>query len=457
MKLKKILSTIIVCAAVLGTMGTAAFADSKAAALPEIDFTINEGNDWSDIINTATDTNNDGILTYGINGKVTVEGNDITVKDETVYFVPATGAATAELNIHNAASTYVNFRYNNSVKNVYFCNLTCSRTLGGWVGDTAHANNYFTTWASSAATVTYSNCTFSNGSSNNQYGKTVYTSCTFKNASEYCLWIYASKGNDTTVTVNDCAFEGKKGVKIYAENAAAEATTTITVSTFDIESKPAIVSSVGGTITLEKVDAAACENGLLANEYWNPTNSSSSELASVTVDGNTPDYVASVNGNLYTSTAYAEAEATKAGTAVQAVIAEINGTPYATLEAAVAAAEANDTITLTSDIDLQNNLWTPLTLPKDVNFNGNGKTIKNLKIEGGDNAALFESVTGKSVVENLTIENVNVKGGKNVAALAGSTISSCNFKNIKITGDIKIEGNYKVGGIIGGGYSMLTA
>ena len=168
--------------------------------------------------------------------------------------------------------------------------------------------------------IAYTNCVFPNGSGNNQYGKTTYAGCTFNNDSYYALWIYGS-GSATSVVVTGGTFVADRGVKIYAEDAAAVVDTKITGATFDIASKPAIVSSIAGKVTIENVNATACEYGLLAAE---PKDGRSDlAMAVVTVDGEAPAYVAKVGNTLCTDMDYAEAESS-ATKPVEVPVAKIN-------------------------------------------------------------------------------------------------------------------------------------
>ena len=51
---------------------------------------------------------------------------------------------------------------------------------------------------------------------------------------------------------------------------------------------------------------------------------------------------------------------------------------------------------------------------------GNGKTIRNIEINGLDNVGLFSILGEKSLVKDLTLENVNINGINNVGSIAGN-------------------------------------
>ena len=109
---------------------------------------------------------------------------------------------------------------------------------------------------------------------------------------------------------------------------------------------------------------------------------------------------------------------------------------------------AGKTIQLTDNINLKNEEWTPIGV-KDGNkfkgtFDGQGNSIKNMKIENGpDYAAFF------GAVENATVKDLTVEGsvsGSNVAGIFGrvdgsSTIVNCINK-------ATVSGGNKAAGIV---------
>ncbi len=130
---------------------------------------------------------------------------------------------------------------------------------------------------------------------------------------------------------------------------------------------------------------------------------------------------------------------------------------------------AGKTVTLTADIDLAGENWTPIGVttydkkyePVDPSvifsgtFDGNNKKISNLKIEktiggGADaeaNLGLFGFTGEDAVIKDLTITNVNINtDGRNVGALAGFAYKS-ELENITINGNIQIIGGNNVSGV----------
>ena len=93
---------------------------------------------------------------------------------------------------------------------------------------------------------------------------------------------------------------------------------------------------------------------------------------------------------------------------------------------------AGYTIKLTKNLDLNGIEWTPIGTKGTSNvfkgtFDGDGRTIKNLKISSGDCVAFFGAVEN-ATVKNLTVEgNVNGKNAAGIVArvVGGATIENC--------------------------------
>lgn len=212
MKGKKILISLLAAAVAAGTMAFPAFADFETVEkLSETDVlggysALTEDGTIALSSAEAFETSRDAVteyttdtVVYNVSGKVTVNGTSWVnilkasatgVENvKTVKFIGLT--SDAEINIANGPTLLA---WQGHALNVEFENLTLSNSDPKWVGDAGHATNYFTAWLrctdAANCSVSYKNCTFTNGSCNNQYGKTVYTDCSFNNASEYCLWLY---------------------------------------------------------------------------------------------------------------------------------------------------------------------------------------------------------------------------------------------------------------------------
>ena len=109
-------------------------------------------------------------------------------------------------------------------------------------------------------------------------------------------------------------------------------------------------------------------------------------------------------------------------------------------------------ILLLADLDLSNEEWTPIgtsSHPFQGTFDGNGRTIKNLVVNGGSNSnqGLF-GFTTDGEIKNLVVENAKVSGRLNVGVVAGTPYTS-KYTNIKVTGHVEVNGMAYVGGVAG--------
>ena len=110
------------------------------------------------------------------------------------------------------------------------------------------------------------------------------------------------------------------------------------------------------------------------------------------------------------------------------------------------------TVYLAADIDLGSEEWTPIGTSansfKGI-FDGNGKTISNLVINGGSTSDQgFFGRTDNGEVKNLTINNAKVSGRLNVGVVAGTPYTT-KYTNIKVTGHVEVNGMAYVGGVGG--------
>ena len=118
------------------------------------------------------------------------------------------------------------------------------------------------------------------------------------------------------------------------------------------------------------------------------------------------------------------------------------------------------TVNLTNDIDLANHMWTPIGKSGKTfqgKFDGNNKTIRNLLVGStwASDVGLF-GVTTNGEIKNLTVENATVKGYLDVGVVAGTPYTS-KYTNIKVCGDVYVDGYAYVGGVFGkNAYANLT-
>ena len=129
---------------------------------------------------------------------------------------------------------------------------------------------------------------------------------------------------------------------------------------------------------------------------------------------------------------------------------------------------SNKVVKLAADLDLNNEEWTPIGLTEAKSFrgafDGQGKTIYNLRIDSESRAGLFGYVGRDSgsndgnvygAIRNLKLHNVNMKTSSG-AALCGNLFRG-EISDIELTGKVTIEGtNQNVAGVVGYHYGNLA-
>ncbi len=338
MKGKKLLAGMLSAAMVLATMAFPVFADGETDV-----YTIGAGQTYETFADAlaADDTDSDGVITYKIYGKVVLPDGGIKLGKDNITTINFTkGSDDAELSLEGTGLNLIGFDHAADLKEINYTGLKLSRLNGSWVGDAAHLNQFFTTTirTNSDGIVTYTDCTFPNGSGSNTYGKTVYNNCIFSNedaGTKYNVWI---RGGETEI--NGGTVKGAAGIKLYSDDPTKVfGDTKIDGVNFeDITKKPAIVATQQGKIEIKNSTVSNCKYGLIANE-----SNQGAALADITVDGKAPAYVSSVDGNLYTETNYAEKEASEKGKVADAIVAMVKDKYYTSIDEAVAAAQAATT------------------------------------------------------------------------------------------------------------------
>ena len=221
-----------------------------------------------DAIDAATPDAN-GVVTYEISGKVDVTATGWVQVAKSgltgltaVKFVGTTD--DAKICINGGLAILADQNYDIDVS---FEALALSKLNPTYGGDYGHSTNYFTTWLrnSGAAenTVTYTNCTFPSGVSNNQYGKTVFDNCKFTNGATglYNLWNYGG-----STEIKNSSFTGTRGIKAYSEGVDGGQIEVADTTFNGLGEKAATVVSKATTVTLNKVDATECTKGLLQKD-----------------------------------------------------------------------------------------------------------------------------------------------------------------------------------------------
>ena len=222
-----------------------------------------------DAIDAATPDAN-GVVTYEISGKVDVTATGWVQVAKSgltgltaVKFVGTTDDAAIYVTKEDAV--LADQVYGNV--DVSFSGLTLVKENPTYLNDYAEFTQYFAMEIRATVktgVVTYTDCKFPEGVINNTYGKTVFTGCEFSNDdSRYNLWV-----KEGEVELNNGAFTGTRGVKLY-NTGNAKATITVKDTTFDgLTGKAAIVVSqpAPADVTLENVTARNCTVGLIQKD-----------------------------------------------------------------------------------------------------------------------------------------------------------------------------------------------
>lgn len=114
-------------------------------------------------------------------------------------------------------------------------------------------------------------------------------------------------------------------------------------------------------------------------------------------------------------------------------------------------AYASKYVLLKTDIDLNDEEWTPIGNSSHIfkgTFDGGNHTISNLKVTSGRSDVGLFGFTSDGELKNLTINNAVIKGRLDVGAFVGTPYTS-KMTNLTLTGDVCVEGFAYVGGMFG--------
>lgn len=122
--------------------------------------------------------------------------------------------------------------------------------------------------------------------------------------------------------------------------------------------------------------------------------------------------------------------------------------------------DASAYYSLENDITLTSENWTPVAKKSGAftgTFEGNGHSIKNLKIKDvqSDYAGLFYKIEG-GTINNLKIEDVNIEGKGYVGALTGYTDNASSVSGCSSSGMVYSEKGENIGGLIGNSNSQVS-
>ena len=354
-----------------------------------------------------------------------VEGDNIVILEEGTYTVP-TGK---NLTITGKAEGVVKFDMSKAV------GVHSSMTFNDVTFEYSTNKNYI--GLQHAGTMVYNNCTI-DGQVFLYGASETFNNCTFnQNSSDaYNVWTYGAK----EVAFKNCTFNSAgKSVLIYAEQAGIFNTVTVEGCTFnasqEVEGKAAIEmdSSLTGGINLT-IDAATTATGfgtgnVSGNSLWNNKKGNGNNANN--------DITVKVGEETVLAPTYD---------------AKIGETGHRTLQEALAAVQAGETITLLADVTTSD----ITKINKNITFEGNGKkltttaergfqitggtvAINNLTIdmpnaaEGNRGINLYNGDTNAAL--DVTLNNVTINGGKAYAVnIGGGKDNKLTIKNSTLTG-----------------------
>ena len=456
---KRLLTVVMVLAmlvSILAVPGMAAETDNTLTVGNEGGLTLPEA------LNQAASMTGD--VTVEIYGQVTLN-TSLSGSYDSIKFV----GKDADAEIYLDITGYITA----TGKKVAFEGLTLSKSEGGFIDNAGFMNVAFGIY--DVTEVTYTNCNFANGAYASS-GKVTYTGCSFKRSHDkYGLWAYG----DVDATVDNCTFADYRGIKMYAEGKLKTTNLTVKNSNFSaVTDKPAIVLTCGKSVTL--TNNTYSNTGVFELDLDGVPNGTpvTSDVAPSCVNDNGACGVL-VDGKIYTTVAQAAAVVTSGSTVIllhdsaetvaltEGVslvkngytasgvtatnpVAIVNGDSYASLSAAIAAANGqpvellsdvtvdNVQIVTTAPLILNGNNHTvtfthekPLRLNADATFNNvtlknaNGRAIELRK--GGITVNLNNSTVEvtKSNAQALTVGG-NGEGGTVTVNISNSTISAPN-------------------------------
>ena len=400
----------------------------------------------NDVINVLKDVNENVTVVQAPDVKFAIEGNGKTFAGTITVDGKSAAYATAGLTIKNvnfdatniAKDASINLGGNNNIRytnGVTVDNCTFTGTGMAKVG----VKNY----TGGCKNITITNCTATGMHSLAQLktsagvtlANNTITGC--KNA--------VSLGASTGVNITECIID----VEGYGVRADANVTADATVTDCTIKAFiPVVVRNASAdydlefagsnTITATNTDGLWCAIG--TSEY--ETNGNMPTAATGQVD------IALNDAGLSTVGIYGYTLAGQGTEDAPYLIRSLNDLVWFRDNVNAGNNYQGKFIRLAENIDLNNAEWTPIATFNGV-FDGNGKTISNLVVNGeGKSNQGFFGQTNNGEIKNLTINNATVKGRLNVGVVAGTPYTS-KYTNIKVTGNVVVEGMAYVGGVGG--------
>ena len=246
------------------------------------------------------------------------------------------------------------------------------------------------------------------------------------------------------VTVKNLTVIGHKDMKhAFTIVKSATADTTATFEDVTVKNCGANAFSVNGTtVTLKNVETSDCGWGAVNVDKGGNLTVTSGKYDLVKQDDAASTVTINTNSgaDLYQNT-----------TDVHIYTAD-GLRAYAAL--ANAGAINGSTAILEANVDLGNVEWTQINgAGKNLTFDGNDKTISNLKVSDGHDAGFFKTGSG-CTIKNLTVDGATVKGIGRIAVICGHgmcvTVDNCTVKKATITAVVtNNDDGDKVGAIVG--------
>ena len=284
------------------------------------------------------------------------------------------------------------------------------------------------------------------------------------------------------VTVSGCTFNDTKGYAVYYEDARPDI--VVTGNTFNTADGAYAITMrsneqfTNNTINTGKVNLANSAASTVSGNDFGNERFKVYNGATATISDNKINNLVFSETNVPTESTFTDnILSTEAQAAIDALpVMAGDGTeanPYTIGNLAQLKAFRDDVnagnnyqgkyVALADDIDLNNEEWTPIgnnTNQFKGYFDGNEKTISNLKISGSNRyVGLFGYIKGQGMsasttpsVKDLTLENVNVSGDYYVGGLSGQAYT-CNITNVTVKGEV--SGVRYVGGLVGHVYTYF--
>ena len=395
----------------------------------------------------------------------TIDGNEKTMKGTITVNGKSAAYATAGLTIKNvnfnadgiAAEACINLGAKGDSNTRYTSNVTVDGcTFTGTDMAKAGIKNY----TGGCKNVTITNSTATGMHSLAQF-KTSYGVTLTKNTVTECKNGISVDGS-TGVTVTECTVD-VAGYGIRANGGSDVTVTSNNVKAFT----PVVVRSVTAnssfTFNGENIMVAADETG-----KWMVIGDEEYEAGKTLPAESTANVVVALNDANLSYTGIHGAGLAGKGTEAEPYLIN-NATELQMFRDKVNAGATKYSkpgvwVALGADIDLAGINWVGIgSMTADHgfmgNFDGNGHTIKNLTItnpaldsDGYAYAGLFALTEGaednQNVVKNLTIENVTIKTDGHIAAAAIAYAYYTIVDNVKVCGDIAIEGGDYTAGVL---------